>query len=69
MTLFDSPKPCGVIKAIGCDEATHRRLVDMGLLDAKYRVKARRRGAVLVDYGGFSAVTRKELAESIEVSD
>ena len=68
-SLFDCLGASGVIKSIGCDGDTHRRLVDMGLLGAAYVIKARRGGGTLVDYGDFSAVTRDALAREIEVEE
>lgn len=66
-SIFDCSGADGVIKSVGCDDDTHRRLVDMGLIGASYHIKARRRGAALVDFGDFSAVTRDELSKQIEV--
>ncbi|MCH5162843.1 MAG: hypothetical protein J1G38_05080 [Clostridiales bacterium] len=66
-SIFDSENNSGVIKSVGCDGDTHRRLVDMGLLGATYRIKAKKRGSALIDFGDFSAVTRDELSRSIEV--
>lgn len=68
MNLFDCRKR-GVIVSVGCDDDTHRRLVDMGLVGAEFTVKARRSGAALVDYGDFSAVTREALAREITVRE
>ncbi|MDE7463994.1 MAG: ferrous iron transport protein A [Clostridiales bacterium] len=68
-SLFDCLGTNGVIKSIGCDGDTHRRLVDMGLLGASYAIKARRNGGALVDYGDFSAVTRFRIAREIEVEE
>ncbi len=68
-SLFRYDKPRGVIKRIGCDAETHRRLVDMGLIGAVFGVKVRRKGGALVDYGDFSAVTRNDLAAEIEVGE
>ncbi len=68
-SLLDSFSDCGVITSIACDDDTHRRLVDMGMLGVKYRVKSRRSGAMLVCYGDFSAVTRNELAAEITVRE
>ncbi len=68
MNLFDCPKR-GVIVSVGCDDDTHRRLVDMGLVGALFCVKARRGSAALVDYGDFSAVTRAAIAREIEVRE
>lgn len=66
-SLLDCLGTSGVIRSIGCDCDTHRRLVDMGILGATYNIKSCRRGGTLVDYGDFSAVTRDELAKEIEV--
>lgn len=66
MTLFDSPSR-GTVTAVGGDDQTHRRLVDLGLLGAKYTIKARRKSAVLVDYGDFSAVSSADVSSMIVV--
>ncbi len=68
MNLFDCANASGVIKSVGGDAEVHRRLVDMGLLDTHYTVRVRKRGALLVDYGDFCAVTDKSVAELISVS-
>ncbi len=67
MTLFDGPSR-GVVTAVGGDEQTHRRLVDLGLLGARYTVEAKRKRAVLVDYGEFSAVSGADVASMIFVA-
>lgn len=67
MTLSDSPRDSGKIARIGGDADTHRRLADMGLLGASYTVTVRKKHAVLVDYGEFSAVTDNETASVIFV--
>lgn len=69
MTLFDcSANSGGRIISIGCESSTHRRLVDMGLLDSECVVRAKRKSAVLADFGGlFTAVVERGTAEQIEV--
>ncbi len=67
MNLFGCPHERGVILSVGGDTDTHRRLADMGLLGSRYTVRVRRRGALLVDYGVFCAVTGKAIAEIITV--
>lgn len=64
--VFDGLNNSGVIEAIGGDADTHRRLVDMGLLGAKYSVKARRKNAALIDFGEFSAVVGKTTLECLK---
>lgn len=66
MTLFDGPSR-GVVTAVGGDDSVHRRLVDLGLLDARYTKTASRKNAVLVDYGEFSAVSDAEISGVIFV--
>lgn len=71
MTLFDSPNDDGMITAINGDAETHRRLVDLGLLNARYRIKARRKSAVCVYFEngvhGFCAVVEAGIAKRLEV--
>ena len=69
MNLFDSTQKFGTIRAVGGDADMHRRLVDMGLLGSTYCVRVRKRGALLVDYGDFCAVTDKAVAERITVKE
>ncbi|MCM1368187.1 MAG: hypothetical protein NC184_05225 [Roseburia sp.] len=66
MTLFDRNVNSGFIRSIGGDEQTHRRLVDMGLLDARFTVRSRRENALLADFGDFSAVVCESAARCIE---
>lgn len=69
MTLFDCDRySVGTVKAIGGDRDTHRRLADMGLLGAKYRVRVVKKRSVLVDFGTeFSAVVEADIAAQVEV--
>lgn len=69
MTLFDCPSTHGKIAAIGGDPETHRWLADSGLLGLTYTVRARRRNAVLIDFGagGFSAAVSVAAAKQILV--
>lgn len=67
MTLFDCSSDNGSVKAVGGDAETHRWLVDIGLLGAKFIVKSRKKNAVLVDFGDFSAVVCGNAAKCIEV--
>ncbi len=69
MNLSDYSLKRGVIVSVGCDDDTHRRLVDMGLIGADFYIKSRRGGAALIDYGDFSAVTRNALAREITVRE
>lgn len=69
MTLSDAHGTRGRIVNIGGDDQTHRRLVDMGLIGARYTVCARRGSALLVDFGDFSAVVGKEASKIIGVSE
>ena len=70
MTLFDcKPNTVGKIGAIGGDADTHRRLVDMGLMDMGCFVRVKSRRAVLADFDcGFTAVVQSDLATEIEVA-
>ncbi len=47
MSLFS--RNSGVIIAISGDDATHRRLVDMGLLGARYVIRHKRGSLALAD--------------------
>lgn len=69
MTLSDcSQQSVGKVKAIGGDLGVHRRLVDMGMLDADYCVAFKRKRSALIDFcGSFSAVVRADTARIIEV--
>lgn len=68
MTLFDcSLHSCGTVTAIGGDGQTHRRLVDLGLLGATYRVRAKNARLMLVDFGAVSAVVEARIAANIEI--
>lgn len=70
MTLLDcKAQDGGTVRAIGGDRETHRRLVDMGLLDVAYDVKFKRKRSMLVDFRGeFSAVVTSAAAAQIEVN-
>ena len=68
MTLFDcSVASSGKITRIDGSAETHRRLVDLGLLGASYRVRARNRHSVLVDFGATSCVIQSDVAANIKV--
>ena len=71
MTLFGSSSDDGIITDIGGDAETHRRLVDLGLLNARYLIKARRKGALYVYFEngghGFCAVVEAKVAKRLEV--
>lgn len=68
MTLFDcSVNSSGRVSEIGGGENTHRRLVDLGLNGASYRVRAKTARAVLVDFGPISAVIQADVAANIKV--
>lgn len=69
MTLFDRNVNSGYIGSIGGDGDMHRRLVDMGLLDARFTVKSRKKNALLADFGDFSAVVCEKVARCIETVD
>lgn len=69
MTLYDFSGSNGAVTAIGGDEDTHRRLVDMGLLGAEFTLKARRRGGAMFDFGDFSAVVGSDTAKEITVRE
>lgn len=67
MTLFDLPCDAfGIITGIDGDAVTHRRLADMGLIGATFRIRARKSQAVLVDFDTLSAfVIERKIAEHI----
>lgn len=68
MTLFDcSVNSSGIVSDIGGTAETHRRLVDLGLMGAVYRVRARNSHSVLVDFGAVSAVIQSNVAANIKV--
>lgn len=68
MTLFDcSVNSSGVVTQINGGEKTHRRLVDLGLLNACYRVRARNKHSVLVDFGSTSCVIQSNVAANITI--
>ncbi len=67
MTLFDFDGRKGKVTAVGGGGDTHRRLVDMGLIDAEFGVRARKKAGILVDYGDFCAVTGEDTARLIYV--
>ena len=71
MTLFDSPNDDGMITAINGDAETHRRLVDLGLVNARSRIIARRKsaGCGYFEHGGagFGAVVVAEIAKRLGV--
>ena len=71
MTLFDCDKGHGgYIMSVGGSEKTHRRLVDMGLLGARFYVRARVGRSMLVDFDdSFSAVIEYALAQQTEVKE
>ena len=67
MTLFDCPVGShGRVTEIG-GGGTHRRLVELGLSDASYRVRARNKSSVLVDFGSISCVIQCDVAANIQV--
>lgn len=70
MTLSDCKAgSAGKVAAVRGDVDTHRRLVDMGILDGEYLVRAVRGGAWLVEFlGEFSVVAAKPIATQIEVT-
>lgn len=70
MTLSDCKAgSSGKIAAVRGDADTHRRLVDMGILDGEYLVRAVRGGARLVEFcGEFSIVAAQPIATQIEVT-
>ncbi len=70
MTLFDlATHDSGTVHKITADDPdTHRRLVDMGLIGADVRVRAKRRRSILVDFSdSFAAVLEADTADRIEV--
>ncbi|MCH5155241.1 MAG: ferrous iron transport protein A [Clostridiales bacterium] len=68
MTLFDcSVGSSGTVVQIGGSAYTHRRLVDLGLTGASYRVRARNANSVLVDFGSVSCVIRSDIAANIKI--
>lgn len=69
MTLFDCPFDTGRISAVGGDPETHRWLADSGLIGLSYLVRARRKSAVLIDFGpgGFTAAVSVAAAKQILV--
>ena len=70
MTLFDcAVGASGTVSRIDCEPATHRRLIDLGLLDCRYRVRARTKRAVLVDFGAASCVIRADVAANMQVRE
>lgn len=71
MTLFDCERGSGgQILSVAADEKLHRRLVDMGLLGARFQVRAKRGRSMLVDFDdSFSAVIENALAQKLEVTE
>ena len=70
MTLFDcTVGSSGYVTQIGGGAETHRRLVDLGLIGAFYRVRARNRHSVLVDFGPTSCVIQSSVAANIEIRE
>lgn len=68
MTLFDcSVGSSGTVTQIGGGDKTHRRLVDLGLLNARYQVRARNKHSVLVDFGPTSCVIQSNVAANITI--
>ena len=68
MTLFDcSVHSFGTVTNVGGDDATRRRLVDMGALGATYLVRAKTKRAILVDVDGISLVVEQPTAAKITV--
>ncbi|MDE6029402.1 MAG: ferrous iron transport protein A [Clostridiales bacterium] len=68
MTLFDcSVNGSGTVTQIGGGDATHRRLVDLGLLGARFHVRARNKHSVLVDFGPMSCVIQSSVAANITI--
>lgn len=70
MTLFDcTVGSLGEIAEIGGGENTHRRLIDLGLMQSGFRVRAKTKQSVLVDFGGVSCVIRANVAANIQVHE
>lgn len=70
MSLSDcSVQSSGTVIEIGGGARTHRRLVDLGLLGCSYRVRAKTKQSMLVDFNGVSAVIALDVAEKITVTD
>lgn len=71
MTLFDCERgSVGQIVSVAADEKLHKRLVDMGLLGARFYVRAKRGRSMLVDFDdSFSAVIECALAQKMEVTE
>ncbi|MDE6200790.1 MAG: ferrous iron transport protein A [Clostridiales bacterium] len=68
MTLFDcSTGSIGKVTEINGGDQTRRRLVDLGLLNARYHVRARNKHSVLVDFGSASCVIRSDVAANIKI--
>ncbi len=73
MTLNDCAGASGVIKSIDGDDATRMRLVDMGLVGAGFKIRAKKYGAMLIDFYGeswrFSAVVDQRVARRIGITE
>ncbi|MDE7164605.1 MAG: ferrous iron transport protein A [Clostridiales bacterium] len=68
MTLFDcSAGSCGIVSEIGGSRSVHRRLAELGLIGASYRVRARNAHSVLVDFGNVSCVIQSSVAANIKI--
>ena len=71
MTLLDSTTDIGKIVRIDGDDAVRTRLVDMGLIGARYKIRIKKSGAILVDFFGeswrFSAVVDQRVAKRLFV--
>lgn len=68
MTLNDcSVNSTGTVSAIGGTAGTRRRLVDLGLIGARYCVRAKNAHSVLVDIGAVSWVLQSSVAANITI--
>lgn len=67
MTLLDSTSDIGRIQRIEGDDAVRTRLVDMGLIGTRYKIRIKKGGAMLIDFFGeswqFSAVVDQRVAK------
>ena len=70
MTLLDYQLDSGRVQRIDGGDA-HTRLVDMGLVGAEFKIRAKKHGAMLIDFFGeswqFSAVVDQRVAKRIFV--
>lgn len=71
MTLLDYQLDSGRVQRIDGDGDAHTRLVDMGLVGAEFKIRAKKHGAMLIDFYGeswqFSAVVDQRVAKRIFV--